>query len=61
MPEPVTIETIREAQAARNPDTIDALRKFRLAEDAGRGVDVMEGEMEQALLDPPLSQIMEIS
>ncbi|MGH3773362.1 MAG: ATP-binding protein [Pseudonocardiaceae bacterium] len=54
LPEPVTVETIREAQAARNPDTIATLRKFRLAEDAGRGVDVMEDEMEQALLDPPL-------
>ncbi|MEQ3551407.1 ATP-binding protein [Pseudonocardia nematodicida] len=54
LPEPVTIATIREAQAARNPCIIDALRRFRLAEDAGRGVDVIEDEMEQALLDPPV-------
>jgi ATP-dependent DNA helicase RecG len=44
---------MRQAQAARNPDIIDLLRRFSLAEDAGRGVDVMEDEMEEALLDPP--------
>lgn len=53
LPEPVTVETIRQAQAARNPDIIDVLRKFNLAEDAGRGIDVMQDEMEEALLDPP--------
>ncbi|GIF25221.1 ATP-dependent DNA helicase RecG [Actinoplanes tereljensis] len=54
LPEPVTIETIRQAQAARNPDLIDVLRRFSLAEDAGRGIDVMQDEMEDALLDPPM-------
>jgi len=54
LPEPVTVRTIRQAQAARNPDVIDVLRRFSLAEDAGRGVDVMQDEMEEALLDPPL-------
>ena len=29
------------------------LRRFRLAEDAGRGVDIMQDEMQEALLDPP--------
>jgi ATP-dependent DNA helicase RecG len=53
LPEPVTIATMRQAQAARNPIIIDVLRKFHLAEDAGRGVDVMEDSMEAALLDPP--------
>lgn len=53
LPEPVTVATIRQAQAARNPDVIDVLRRFSLAEDAGRGVDVMQDEMEEALLDPP--------
>jgi ATP-dependent DNA helicase RecG len=53
LPEPVTVETIRQAQAARNPDVIDVLRRFSLAEDAGRGIDVMEDEMAEALLDPP--------
>lgn len=53
LPEPVTIETMRQAQAARNPSIIDVLRRFSLAEDAGRGVDVIEDTMEEALLDPP--------
>lgn len=53
LPEPVTVSTIRQAQAARNPDVIDVLRHFNLAEDAGRGVDVIQDEMEEALLDPP--------
>lgn len=53
LPEPVTVENMRQAQAARNPDVIDVLRRFRLAEDAGRGIDVMEDSMEEALLDPP--------
>ena len=53
LPEPVTVSTIRQAQAARNPDVIDVLRHFSLAEDAGRGVDVIQDEMEEALLDPP--------
>lgn len=53
LPEPVTVANIREAQAARNPSIIDTLRRLRLAEDAGRGVDVIQDEMLQALLDPP--------
>src|SRR5690606_29992138 len=52
LPEPVTIENMRQAQAARNPTLIDVLRRFRLAEDAGRGIDVIEDEMRAALLDP---------
>ena len=54
LPEPVTVSTIRQAQSARNPDVIDVLRHFSLAEDAGRGVDVIQDEMEEALLDPPI-------
>lgn len=53
LPEPVTVATMRQAQAARNPAVIDVLRRFSLAEDAGRGIDVMEDSMEKALLDPP--------
>lgn len=53
LPEPVTVQTIRQAQAARNPDIIAVLRFFSLAEDAGRGVDVIEDTMQAALLDPP--------
>jgi len=53
LPEPVTVANLRQAQAARNQAVIHALRRFRLAEDAGRGVDVMQDSMEEALLDPP--------
>lgn len=53
LPEPVTIENIREQSAARNQAVIAALRRFGLAEDAGRGVDVMEDEMAANLLRPP--------
>ena len=53
LPEPVTVATMRHAQAARNQDLINALRRFRLAEDAGRGIDVMEDTMAAALLEPP--------
>lgn len=53
LPEPVTVENMRQAQAARNQDVIDVLRRFRLAEDAGRGIDVIEDSMAEALLDPP--------
>ena len=53
LPEPVTVDNLRQAQAARNQHVIDVLRRFRLAEDAGRGVDVMQDSMEEALLDPP--------
>lgn len=54
LPEPVTVETIRVAQAARNPSIIDALRVYGLAEDAGRGIDVIQDTMRDALLDPPV-------
>ena len=53
LPEPVTIANIREQNAARNRAVIGALRRFDLAEDAGRGVDVMEDEMAANLLRPP--------
>lgn len=53
LPPPVTVATMRVAQAARNPDVIAALRRFHLAEDAGRGVDVMQDEMAAALLSAP--------
>lgn len=52
-PEPVTEENIRETQSARNITLIRALRHLRIAEDAGRGIDVMEDAMAEALLDPP--------
>jgi ATP-dependent DNA helicase RecG len=54
LPEPVTVENIRETQSARNPRVIRVLRALRLAEDAGRGIDVMQDEMKAELLEPPV-------
>jgi ATP-dependent DNA helicase RecG len=53
LPEPVTVENIRETSAPRNIAVITALRSFGLAEDAGRGVNVMEDTMREEMLDPP--------
>jgi ATP-dependent DNA helicase RecG len=49
----VTVENIREANAARNLVVIRILRSLGLAEDAGRGVDVMQDTMAAEMLDPP--------
>jgi ATP-dependent DNA helicase RecG len=49
----VTVENIREANAARNLTTIRILRQLGLAEDAGRGVDLMQDAMAEEMLDPP--------
>lgn len=54
LPEPVTLANLREQNAARNLDAIRLLRRFRLAEDAGLGVDVMQDAMADALLEPPV-------
>ncbi len=53
LPEPVTEANIREQMAARNLDVIKVLRRYDLAEDAGRGVDVMQDTMRFEMLDPP--------
>jgi len=53
LPEPVTVENMREASAARNLVVIRTLRRFGLAEDEGRGVDVMQDSMVSEMLDPP--------
>lgn len=53
LPEPVTVANIREASAARNLDVIKILRRLGLAEDAGRGVDVMQDAMRNEMLQPP--------
>lgn len=53
LPEPVTVENIRETTAPRNLVVINALRHFGLAEDAGRGIDVMQDTMLEEMLDPP--------
>lgn len=51
--EGVRLDRLRAAQAARNDAIITVLRAFALAEDSGRGVDLMEDEMTAALLEPP--------
>lgn len=53
LPEPVTVENIRETTAPRNLAVISALRRLGLAEDAGRGIDVMQDTMLEEMLDPP--------
>jgi ATP-dependent DNA helicase RecG len=53
LPEPVTVENIRETNAPRNLAVIRALRRFGLAEDAGMGVDLMEDAMHEEMLEPP--------
>jgi ATP-dependent DNA helicase RecG len=53
LPEPVTEQNIRDAQSARNTTVLEVLRRLRLAEDLGRGVDVIQDKMAEALLDPP--------
>jgi len=53
LPEPVTVENMREASAPRNLQLIRVLRRLDLAEDEGRGVDLMEDTMVDEMLDPP--------
>jgi ATP-dependent DNA helicase RecG len=54
LPEPVTVQNMRETQAARNLRVITVLRRLSLAEDAGRGVDIMVDSMLEEMLDPPV-------
>ncbi|MEX0990434.1 MAG: ATP-binding protein [Actinomycetota bacterium] len=51
--EPVTEENIRDAHSSRNAKLLQVLRRLRLAEELGRGVDVIQDTMAEALLDPP--------
>jgi len=54
LPAPVTVATLREAQAPRNHTIIDILRRFGLAEDSGQGIDVIQDGMRLELLHEPL-------
>ena len=54
LPEPVTVENIRDQASARNASVIRVLRAFNLAEDSGDGVDVMEDVMREELLESPV-------
>lgn len=53
LPEPVTIEHIREQQAARNDRLLGVLRRLHLAEDQGKGIDRIEDDMAVNLLHAP--------
>jgi len=53
LPEPVTVSNMRETSAARNLSVMRILRRFELAEDAGRGVDVMQDTMRSEMLEQP--------
>ena len=53
LPEPVTVSNMRETSAARNLSVMRTLRRFNLAEDAGRGVDVMQDTMRSEMLEQP--------
>lgn len=54
LPPPVTVETLRQAQAPRNHTVIDVLRRFGLAEDSGQGIDVIQDGMRLELLEEPV-------
>lgn len=53
LPEPITPDNMRELQASRNPDLMRALRTMGLAEDAGRGVDLIQDTMRAEFLGEP--------
>lgn len=53
LPAPVSLATLREAQAPRNHTVIGVLRRFGLAEDSGQGIDVIQDEMRFELLAEP--------
>lgn len=53
LPAPVSLATLREAQAPRNHTVIAVLRRLGLAEDSGQGIDVIQDEMRFELLAEP--------
>ena len=53
LPEPVTLENRRYQQSARNDRLLGALRRLGLAEDLGKGIDRMQDDMADELLQPP--------
>jgi len=53
LPEPVTLANLRYQQAARNDRVLGALRRLGLAEDLGKGIDRMQDDMADELLQPP--------
>lgn len=53
LPAPVTVDTMRDQYVARNNSVIRTLRRFNLAEDSGKGVDIIQDMMRDELLEPP--------
>ncbi|MGE4425062.1 MAG: ATP-binding protein [Solirubrobacteraceae bacterium] len=53
LPPGVTVDGLREAQVSRNPVVADLLRHYRLAEQRGQGIDLIQDEMRDAMLRPP--------
>lgn len=53
LPPGVTVDGLREAQVSRNPTVAELLRHYRLAEQRGQGIDLIEDEMRDAMLQPP--------
>lgn len=49
----VTVERLREEQHSRNPVIVEMLRFYDLAEQRGMGIDLIEDEMAEAMLEPP--------
>lgn len=53
LPPGVTIDDLREAQVSRNPTIAEFLRHYQLAEQRGQGIDLIQDEMRDAMLQPP--------
>jgi ATP-dependent DNA helicase RecG len=53
LPAGVTVEDLRQAQVSRNPVILEQLRLSDLAEQRGMGIDVIEDQMQAAMLDRP--------
>lgn len=53
LPSPVTIATLRDAQAPRNHTVIDVLRSLGLAKYSGQGIDAIQDNMRFELLHEP--------
>lgn len=53
LPPGVSVEGLREAQVSRNPAIAELLRYYRLAEQRGQGIDLIQDEMRDATLQPP--------
>lgn len=53
LPAGVTTDNLREAQFSRNPTLLESLHQYDLAEQRGRGIDLVEDQMRDAMLDRP--------